>query len=97
MEIKIPIILDKSPAGVDFPIQEGKGSNYTTVQKQRSHGKDLTFNCTVEAGQKASRPNFTGPLVQGPHQIDLSISTLVRRPPRTNAPGVEDSRYRSPE
>lgn len=57
------IILEKPPAGVDFGLQQGRGSNYETVQKQRSTGGDLTFQFDV--GVKAG-PDFTGPFVQGP-------------------------------
>jgi hypothetical protein len=32
---------------VDFGLQEGKGHDYKTVQKRRSKGKDLSFDCAV--------------------------------------------------
>jgi hypothetical protein len=66
-QLTLRIILEKPPAGVDFGLQKGRGSDYETVQKQRSSTKDLHLEFTV--GVKASRdatPVFLGPLVQGP-------------------------------
>jgi hypothetical protein len=67
-ELPLRIVLEKPTAGVDFGLQEGRGSSYETIQKQRSRGKDLSFDCTVrvKAGGNDSAPNFLGPLVQGP-------------------------------
>jgi uncharacterized protein DUF5990 len=67
-ELRLRIILEKPPAGVDFGLQNGRGSNYVTIQTQRSEGKDLSleFNVRVKGGGKNSAPNFLGPLVQGP-------------------------------
>ena len=67
-ELGLRIILEKPTAGVDFGLQNGRGSNYETIQTQRSNGKDLSFEFTVrvKAGDKNSAPNFLGPVVQGP-------------------------------
>ena len=56
------------PPGVDFGLQDGKGSNYQTIQKQRSTGMDLGFDCTVAVkdDRDDGLPNFLGPLTQGP-------------------------------
>ena len=61
------IILEKPTAGVDFGVQEGRGNEYETIQKQRSEGNDLSFEFTVRV-KAASKgvPNFLGPIVQGP-------------------------------
>jgi hypothetical protein len=64
--LRLRIVLEKPPAGVDFGLQEGKGHDYKTVQKQRSKGKDLTFSCTVAVRHKDGFQNFLGPLTQGP-------------------------------
>ncbi len=66
-ELTLRIILEKPTAGVDFGLQKGRGSNYETVQTQRSKGKDLRFECDVRVnrGQDGS-PNFLGPFVHGP-------------------------------
>ena len=68
MEISLRILLKKPTPGVDFGLQKGRGSNYETVQTQRSAGRDLEFEFSV--GVKADKdgaPDFTGPFVQGAH------------------------------
>jgi len=66
-EVRLCIVLVAPPAGVDFGLQEGKGHDYETIQKQRSHGSHLTFHCTLKA--KGNRgdglPILLGPLAQG--------------------------------
>jgi hypothetical protein len=68
VELRLCIILVAPPAGVDFGLQHGKGSAYQTVQKQRSNGNDLRFDCTVmvKDNRDDGLPNFFGPLTQGP-------------------------------
>jgi hypothetical protein len=67
-ELTFRIVLEKSPAGVDFALQKGKGNAYETVQKQRSGAHDLRFEFTARAipGAKGEDPNLLGPFVQGP-------------------------------
>jgi Family of unknown function (DUF5990) len=67
-ELPLRIVLEKPPGGVDFGLQEGRGSNYQTIETQRFKGKDLSFELTVrvKAGRKTSEPNFLGSFVQGP-------------------------------
>ena len=67
-ELRLRILLVAPPAGVDFGIQEGKGSDYEMIQKQRSKGSDLTFefSLTVKDNRDDGLPNFLGPLTQGP-------------------------------
>jgi hypothetical protein len=67
-EIRLRIVLIAPPAGVDFGLQSGKGSAYKTIQKQRSKGTDIAFDCTVKVkdNRDDGHPNFLGPLVQGP-------------------------------
>ncbi len=65
-ELTLRIILENPPAGVDFGVQKGKGNNYETIQRQRSHGKDLSFEFTVRVRTGAHAPNFLGPCVHGP-------------------------------
>lgn len=61
------IILEQPIAEVDFALQKGHGNSYEVVQTQRSKGKDLAFELTVNAKiGKDGLPNFTGPFVQGP-------------------------------
>jgi hypothetical protein len=65
-EITLRLLLEKPTTGVDFGLQEGRGSSYQVVQKQRSDGHDLTFefSVTVKIG-KDGAPDFAGPIVQG--------------------------------
>ena len=68
VELRLRIVLESPPIGVDFGLQLGKGTDYRTVQTQRSEGDDLAFEGTVTAkGDRAEGlPNFLGPLTQGP-------------------------------
>lgn len=67
-EVRLRIVLVGPPAGVDFGVQEGKGNDYTTIQKQRSKDADLTFEFTVtiKDNREDGLPNFLGPLTHGP-------------------------------
>jgi Family of unknown function (DUF5990) len=66
-ELNFRIVLEKPPAGVDFALQKGKGSDYQIVQKQRSGARDLVFEFTAtpKTGTDGT-PNLLGPFVQGP-------------------------------
>src|SRR5262249_44147057 len=68
IELRLCIVLEFPPAGVDFGLQQGKGSGYQTIQKQRSKGNDIRFDCTitVKEDRDDGLPNFRGPLIQGP-------------------------------
>ena len=68
VELRLRIILESPPTGVDFGLQQGKGSDWKTVQTQRSSGDDLTFEGTVTIKNDPSEgpPNLLGPLTQGP-------------------------------
>lgn len=63
-EVRLRIVLVDPPAGVDFGVQDGKGNDYTTIQKQRSKGADLTFEftVTVKDNREDGLPNFLGSL-----------------------------------
>jgi hypothetical protein len=67
-QVRLRIVLVAPPAGVDFGIQNGKGSGYTTVDMHRSKGKDLSFECmvTVKDNREDGKPNFVGSMAQGP-------------------------------
>ena len=67
-EVRLRIVLVAPPPGVDFGVQEGKGSDYKTIHKQRSNDADLTFEftVTVKDNRDDGLPNFLGPLAQGP-------------------------------
>ena len=68
-DVALQIILVKPTRGVDFGLQKGSGSNYETIQKQRSDACDLVFKCTVKVKgerEKDLLPKFSGHCVQGP-------------------------------
>lgn len=66
-EISLRIRLQNPPAGVDFGLQQGSGHTYDTLQKQRSAGQELVFDCTIGAQpDKDGHPRLSGKLVQGP-------------------------------
>ncbi|MBM3763100.1 MAG: hypothetical protein FJW36_23000 [Acidobacteria bacterium] len=60
--MKFEIVVESPPAGVDYGLQLGKGTDYTTVQLQRSKGKDLHFEFELEWTGSA----FRGKALQGP-------------------------------
>ena len=66
-QLKLRIILADAPRGVDFGLQKGRGSDYETVQLQRSGSKDLQFEfaVTVTKSGEGSRRRLSGPYVQG--------------------------------
>jgi hypothetical protein len=60
------IIMTDPPAGVDYGIQEGSGSVFTTIEKQRSTGKSLIFDFEIRIGESNDDlPRFLGKVVQG--------------------------------
>lgn len=64
--LKLRIVLASPPSGVDFGLQQGSGSAYTTIQKQRSNSQDLIFELTIRVKyNNPSVPDFTGSFVQG--------------------------------
>ena len=84
-EVRLRIVLIAPPAGVDFGIQEGKGSDYKTIQKQRSKEADLAFEITVTVKDNRvdGLPNFLGPLTQGPATgrfIYIDVGKLAGQP-----------------
>ena len=60
------IILETPPPGVDYGLQQGRGSASATVQTQRSDGSDLHFDFTAGVRTAGSSPDFRGPFIQGP-------------------------------
>ena len=64
-EVTFRLILRQPPAGVDFALQKGHGNDYEPVEKQRSSGKNLTFEFSVgvKSRKDAKTPAFMGPFV----------------------------------
>jgi hypothetical protein len=60
------IVLETPPPGVDYGLQEGRGSVSETVQTQRSDGSDLQFEFTAAARATGSSLDFRGRFIQGP-------------------------------
>jgi len=67
-QLTLRIVIEQPPAGVDFALQQGKGSTYEPVQRQRSKGNDLTFEFqpSINDGVSDSMAAVGGPFVQGP-------------------------------
>ncbi|AEI51639.1 DUF5990 family protein [Runella slithyformis] len=65
--LTLHLILEKPPIGVDYGVQQGSGTGYVCVQKQRSQGEDLTFMVSLTLKSLPGElPVFTGPFAQGP-------------------------------
>ena len=67
-ELRLRIVIEKPPAGIDYALQKGRGNAYETVQTQRSSNKDVKFEFAVGVKErgKGSAPALTGSYVQGP-------------------------------
>jgi hypothetical protein len=67
-ELTLRIVLEQPPPGVDFGLQKGRGSAYETVQKQRSDGRNLTFEFqpSIREGAADIMAALGGLFVQGP-------------------------------
>jgi hypothetical protein len=66
-ELKLRIILESPPPGIDFGLQKGSGNDYETVQTKTSTNADLRFEFSVRVREgKTGQPNFLGPFAQGP-------------------------------
>jgi len=81
-EITLRIVLEHPPKGVDFGLQKGRGSAYETTQKQRSDGKDLTFEFKpgIKDGVSDAMAALSGPFVQGPRSerfVYIDIGTCA--------------------
>lgn len=67
-ELPIRLLLIDPPAGLDYGIQRGAGTDYQTlfVQQVKLGQIIFDFSITVTESQKDGSPNFKGPFVQGP-------------------------------
>jgi hypothetical protein len=78
--LTLRIVIEQPPPGVDFALQQGKGSTCEPVQKQRSKGNDLVFEFqpSIRDGVSDSMAAVGGPFVQGPPRqrfVYLDIGT----------------------
>jgi Family of unknown function (DUF5990) len=80
-ELKLRIVLESPPPGIDFGLQKGGGNDYQTIQTQRSAMGDLSFEFSVRVREgKEGQPNFLGPFVQGSSQerfVYIDIGTYA--------------------
>jgi hypothetical protein len=81
-ELKLRIIVESPPSGVEYALQKGSGSAYETEQRQRSQGKNLAFEFTpaVKDGVFDAMVALAGPFVQGPRGqrfVYLDIGTYA--------------------
>jgi hypothetical protein len=67
-EVQVRLVLVDPPAGVDFGIQRGAGTDYESVLVQQRKRGDLCFDfpMTVVDNRKDGLPNVQGPFAQGP-------------------------------
>ena len=90
-EITLRLLLEKPTAGVDFGLQEGRGSSYQVIQKQRSDGHGLTFEFKVKVkSAKDGAPDFSGPIVQGAASERFFYIASAPTPARQTRGGVVD-------
>jgi Family of unknown function (DUF5990) len=80
-EITMRIVLESPPAGIDFALQKGSGTNFECVQKQRSTGGDLTFEFPLRVKlTNGETPNFLGHFAQGKRDerfVYIDIGTIA--------------------
>jgi hypothetical protein len=81
-ELKLRIVVEGPPSGVDYALQKGSGGVFETDQLQRSEGKDLAFEFTPAVKDRVSDPMaaLAGPFVQGPRGqrfVYLDIGTCA--------------------
>jgi hypothetical protein len=79
--LTLRIVLQAPTPCVVYGLQKGKGSNYETIQKQRSDSADLLFEFTLQAKVGTDgKLVFLGPFAQGPPQdrfIYIDIGTYA--------------------
>ena len=87
-ELKLRIVLESPPGGVDFGLQKGRGADYETIQKQRSGAGDLSFEFTIEvkADDKEGVPTLRGPFIQGPAGARFVYIDIGTYAGQTNTP-----------
>ncbi|MFN2438261.1 MAG: DUF5990 family protein [Chitinophagaceae bacterium] len=63
----IKIIVESPTPGVDYGLQEGKGTDFKTIQTKRGNGENLEFECRVRVKLSGDNvPVFLGAYAQGP-------------------------------
>ncbi len=79
--LTLRIVLENPTPGVNYGLQEGKGSGYKTIQIKRSDGENFEFECSISVNFRENKaPVFLGPFAQGPAEdrfIYIDIGTLA--------------------
>ncbi len=66
-EVTLKIILENPTPGVDYGLQEGKGTDFKTIQTKRGNGENLEFEFSVRVKIADDNiPVFLGSYAQGP-------------------------------
>jgi hypothetical protein len=81
-ELRLRIVVEQPPPGVDYALQKGKGSAYEMIQRQRSEGGDIVFEFqpSIKEGVTDGVSSLSGPFVQGPPRqrfVYLDIGTYA--------------------
>jgi len=80
-QLTLRIILENPTPGVDYGLQEGKGTDYKTIQTKRGNDGNLEFECNVNVKfSDKNTPVFLGPYAQGPANerfIYIDIGTFA--------------------
>ena len=65
-ELTLKIVLEKPTPGVDYDLQEGKGTDFKTIQTKRGNDKNIVFEFKVRVKlADGIRPIFLGSFAQG--------------------------------
>lgn len=80
-EVTLKIILENPTPGVDYGLQDGKGTDFKTIQTKRGNGENLEFECSVRVKlADDNMPVFLGSYAQGPSNdrfIYIDIGTFA--------------------
>ena len=78
--LTLRIILERPVKGVVYGLQEGKGNDYTTIQKQEGDGRDIVFEFDARYKIEGNSVVLLGPFAQGPpneRYAYIDIGTLA--------------------
>ncbi len=79
------IVIESPVVGVNYGVQEGKGSTYKVLQLQKSTDQDLVFDIQLPVMLNAEGlPNFGGPLSQGPPAARFVYLTIGKSAGQVN-------------
>lgn len=83
IELTLRIILRSPVKGVVYGLQEGKGNDYTTIQKKESTGEDIVFKFNARYKLEGETVILLGAFAQGPPDarfVYIDIGTLAGQP-----------------